>query len=260
MCTQVCIQLAPVSCPIKESFKQVKAYLQRQWGKITSGRISFKDFIFAKEVRLGTYSTRASVLPPAAIVATKAMSIDPRAEPRYGERVQYLVVHGEPGARLVDMVVDPYVLISTNTAFRLHDIYYITKQIIPALQRVFGLIGVDLSAWYNELPRVFRPPSTKRSVPMFPHLRKHFNDGIETDGVQTKALSTRTIDHYYLSQHCMVCGELIQASCSVCESCSASKETVGMSLLGRSSCLDRRFKHLLSVSLHQRVIEFHVNA
>ncbi|MCO5554979.1 hypothetical protein L7F22_008518 [Adiantum nelumboides] len=69
---------------------QVKAYLQRQWGKIISGRISFRDFIFAKEVRLGAYSARASVLPPAAIVATKAMAIDPRAEPHYGERIRLI--------------------------------------------------------------------------------------------------------------------------------------------------------------------------
>jgi hypothetical protein len=44
------------------------------------------------------------VLPPAAIVASKAMAKDPRAEPKYAERIRYVVVHGEPGARLVDMV------------------------------------------------------------------------------------------------------------------------------------------------------------
>ena len=76
---------------------QVKAYLQRQWGRILSARISLPDFVFAKEVRLGSYSARAPVLPPAAIVASKAMARDPRAEPRYGERVPYVVVHGEPG-------------------------------------------------------------------------------------------------------------------------------------------------------------------
>ena len=33
----------------------VKSYLQRQWKKILAGRVSVQDFIFAKEVRLGTY-------------------------------------------------------------------------------------------------------------------------------------------------------------------------------------------------------------
>ncbi|KAF7138131.1 hypothetical protein RHSIM_Rhsim07G0184000 [Rhododendron simsii] len=59
---------------------------------------------FAKEVRLGTYSTRtSSSLPPVAIVAAKAMRTGPRAEPQYGERVLHVVVHGEPGSCLIDM-------------------------------------------------------------------------------------------------------------------------------------------------------------
>ena len=73
--------------------------MQRQWGKILAGRVSLADFVFAKEVRLGTYSARAGALPPAAIVASKALAHDPRAEPRYGERVPYVVVYDSPGAR-----------------------------------------------------------------------------------------------------------------------------------------------------------------
>lgn len=76
---------------------QVKEYLERQWGKILANRVSVQDFVFAKEVRLGTYSPKAAVVPPAAIVAAKAMATDPRAEPRFAERVPYVVVYGEPG-------------------------------------------------------------------------------------------------------------------------------------------------------------------
>ena len=72
--------------------------MQRQWTKILAGRVSLADFVFAKEVRLGTYSARHGIVPPAAIVAGKAMASDPRMEPRYGERVPYVVVYGEPGA------------------------------------------------------------------------------------------------------------------------------------------------------------------
>lgn len=80
---------------------QVKDYVQRQWTKILSGRVSLADFVFAKEVRLGTYSARHGIVPPAAIVAGKAMAGDPRMEPRYGERVPYVVVYGEPGGGLL---------------------------------------------------------------------------------------------------------------------------------------------------------------
>ena len=79
---------------------QVKEYLERQWHKILANRVSVQDFVFAKEVRLGTYSPKAAVVPPAAIVAAKAMATDPRAEPRFAERVPYVVVYGERGKLL----------------------------------------------------------------------------------------------------------------------------------------------------------------
>jgi len=140
---------------------QVKTYLQRQWSRILSGKVSLQDFVFSKEVRLGTYSARASSLPPAAIVAIKAMRTDYRAEPRYGERIPYVVIHGEPGARLVDMVVNPYILLDINSPYRLNESYYINKQIIPALQRVFGLVGADPNQWFVELPHPVRPTLAK---------------------------------------------------------------------------------------------------
>ena len=42
------------------------------------------------------------------------------------------------------------------STMRLHGVYYITKQIIPAIGRVLFLVGADLMAWYNELPKVNR--------------------------------------------------------------------------------------------------------
>jgi len=225
---------------ISFSDSQVKAYLQRQWGKIVSGRVSLRDFVFAKEVRLGTYSARASVLPAAAIVASKAMSLDPRAEPRYAERIPYVVVHGEPGARLSDVVVDPHVMLANG--LRLHDTYYITKQIIPALQRVFGLVGADLRQWYAELPRVYRPPTSKRSGRIITS-----NVGPEVERGNKGGLVKGTIDHYYLSQHCSVCGELMRGSQLICSSCVANPQAVVSVLTTQTAQLEKEFKHLEAV-------------
>lgn len=66
------------------------------------------------------------------------------AEPRFGERVPYVVVHGEPGARLYDMVVPPRALVEGGGRLRLHAQYYITKAVIPALDRVLSLVGADI--------------------------------------------------------------------------------------------------------------------
>lgn len=45
-----------------------------------------QDFVFAREVRLGSY--RVATVPPAALVAAKCMAEDPRMEPAHGERVR----------------------------------------------------------------------------------------------------------------------------------------------------------------------------
>ncbi|GMH07749.1 hypothetical protein Nepgr_009589 [Nepenthes gracilis] len=216
----------------QQDISKVKSYLQRQWSRILSGRMSLQDFVFAKEVRLGTYSTRASSsLPPAAIVATKAMRADPRAEPRYGERIPYVVIHGEPGARLVDMVVDPLDLLAINSSFRLNDLYYIHKQIIPALQRVFGLLGCDLNQWFLEMPRLVRDAPSKH----------HFN----------AANSHRTrIDYYYLSKHCVLCGEIVHETVHLCDQCSKNGGAAAVAVTGRTAKLERDIKHLASICQH----------
>ncbi|XP_019168407.1 PREDICTED: DNA polymerase zeta catalytic subunit isoform X1 [Ipomoea nil] len=211
--------------------EKVKSYLLRQWKRIMSGRVDLQDFVFAKEVRLGTYRARASSLPPAAIVATKAMRIDPRAEPRYAERVPYVVVHGEPGARLSDVVVDPFDLLTIDSPYRVNDMYYIQKQIIPALQRVFGLVGADLNQWLQGMPRPEREAIGKRGV------------------FSPNAQRTR-IDYYYLSKHCILCGELVQAFASLCHNCSKNEASVAVALTGRTSKLERDIHHLVAICRH----------
>eukprot|EP01133_Synstelium_polycarpum_P008023 gene8023-9426_t len=113
----------------------VRSYLARQCEKLYRERVPLRDFIFAKEVRLGQYSAHG-MMPAAAQVATRMMDKDPRAEPRYGERVRYVVVCGTPNARLCDLVVTPQEFLA-NKKLRININYYLTKQLMPALDRVF---------------------------------------------------------------------------------------------------------------------------
>ncbi|ANM57914.1 recovery protein 3 [Arabidopsis thaliana] len=216
----------------QKNISKVKSYLYRQWKRILSGRVSLQDFIFAKEVRLGTYSTRdSSLLPPAAIVATKSMKADPRTEPRYAERVPYVVIHGEPGARLVDMVVDPLVLLDVDTPYRLNDLYYINKQIIPALQRVFGLVGADLNQWFLEMPRLTRSSLGQRPL-------------------NSKNSHKTRIDYFYLSKHCILCGEVVQESAQLCNRCLQNKSAAAATIVWKTSKLEREMQHLATICRH----------
>jgi hypothetical protein len=47
----------------------------------------------------------------------------------HGERVPYVVVYGEPGARLVDLAVAPQVLVGSEGRLRINGVYYITRQV-----------------------------------------------------------------------------------------------------------------------------------
>jgi len=52
--------------------------------------VNLKDFIFAKEVKLGTYVS----VPPAALVSIENSKKDPMLAPKYQERVKYVVISG----------------------------------------------------------------------------------------------------------------------------------------------------------------------
>lgn len=81
------------------------------------------------------------------------MAYDRRLEPRVGERVPYVIVYGMPGVPLIQLVRRPMEVLQ-DPSLRLNATYYITKQILPPLARMFQLIGVDVFSWYHELPRV----------------------------------------------------------------------------------------------------------
>jgi len=218
-----------------QDLSEIKVYLQRQWSKILTGRVSLQDFIFAKEVRLGTYSTNSkSTMPPSALVATHRMSTDHRAQPRFGERVRYVVVYGGPQARLMDLVVPPEQLVN-DKSLRLHGTYYITKQIIPAVGRVLHLVGADLMAWFSELPRVYRAgylrgPGLSLIAPPSP------NNSTKEDGPKPggNVRGVRTIDAFYQPTHCFLCHAIAPQEDILCTDCKTNpQQTVltGMTVL-----------------------------
>lgn len=131
---------------------QVKTYCQRQWLKILQGRISLQDFMFAKEVKLGSYSENG-VPPPGAALAAKRMLLDKRNACQYGERVPYIISEGAGKARLVDLAREPLVMLNDRRQ-AINGHYYITRGLIPPLSRIFNLLGADVESWFRELPRV----------------------------------------------------------------------------------------------------------
>lgn len=141
-----------------KDLSKVKHYTLKQFLKIFNNKIAINDFCFAKEVRYGNYKDER-YLPPGALLASKAVEDDPRKEPQYKERVPYVVTRDSTKVRIKDRVMFPEDFIKTfGTAepLTLDYEYYITRVLIPPLERIFNLMGADVRGWYKELPKFTR--------------------------------------------------------------------------------------------------------
>ena len=181
---------------------QVKSFFQSQCTKIMRGKVSIQDFCFAKEVKLGTYSDKGPP-PPGALISARRILEDPRLEPQYGERVPYVVVTGGPRARLIDRCVAPDVLLH-DAQSELDAEYYISKNLIPPLERIFNLVGANVRQWYDEMPKYQRIRRIEAAM---------VSEGKELP------VAKKTMESYMKSSTCLVCREVLDSKSSLCQSC-----------------------------------------
>jgi DNA polymerase zeta len=210
---------------------QVKSYFQKQCFKIMQGRVSIQDFCFAREVKLGTYSEKGT-MTAGALVSTKKMMEDHRQEPQYGERVPYVVVSGAPGARLIDRCVAPEVLLN-NSHLELDAEYYITKNLIPPLERIFNLVGANVRQWYDEMPKIQR-------------IRRI--EGTFTGLGRDNGTSKKTLESYMKSSSCILCKDKVQnAGLPLCAACASQPHVSFFKLTSRLQQAERRTTNLQKI-------------
>ena len=136
-----------------ENVSLVKQFVQLQFNKISEGKMPIQDLIFAREFR-GMSGYRPGACVPALELARRALRTDRMAVPASGWRVPYVIVYGEPGRPLIHSVRCPLDVVEARDAeLRPNAVYYITKLLVPMLNRCFSLCGVDVGSWYNALPR-----------------------------------------------------------------------------------------------------------
>lgn len=201
---------------------KVKEYVLRQCRKFMEGKVSMQDCVFAKEYR-GMKGYKPGACVPALEIAKKLLRHDRRSEPRTGERVPYVIIYGSPGLPLIQLVRQPGEVLS-DPALRLNATYYITKQILPPLDRVFSLLGVDVFSWYNDMPKVVRvvPQSL-----MAPDQRKG------------------TISQYFSATNCPVCDK--QTNQPICNSCVKDPQHVCVTLCDRIRRWEKVYHDLVQV-------------
>ncbi|XP_057670686.1 DNA polymerase zeta catalytic subunit isoform X2 [Diorhabda carinulata] len=199
----------------------VKKYVLKQFDKIVAGRVSIQDLTFAKEYR-GASGYRPGACVPALELTKKWTSVDPRNEPRSGERVPYVIVNGPPGLPLIRLVKSPRDLIE-DSSLKPNVEYYITRVIIPPLNRCFTLLGVDISIWYKQMPR--------KKVQYLP------------GSVSPKKKST--ISQYFSTSSCISCEE--QTRKGICEKCIDRPQSTVVTLMEKMRKWERNYLNIKMV-------------
>ena len=192
-----------------KDLSEVKQYVLNQFRKLQAGSICIRDLTFAKEFR-GIRGYRPTACVPALELTKQNMRVDRRAVARVGERVPYVVVYGEPGLRLIQLVRSPHTMLE-QPHLRLNSIYYITKVIVPALNRCLLLVGADAMTWYLQLSKT--PPTRS--------LADTLRVGSDLEGLRPQVIS-----QYFVARRCAACG----ATCVklLCDDCRQDKSRVAI--------------------------------
>lgn len=145
-------------------------------------------------------------------------------EPRRGERVPYLVVNGPPGVPLIRLVRSPHDFLS-DPGLKINAIYYITKVIIPPLNRCLLLIGADAAQWFADLPRkVTTLPTVSNASTIM-----NRNDTKKS-----------TISQYFSTTNCAAdCGS--QTQTGLCNRCLKLPHASTVRLAEKIANLDRKY-------------------
>lgn len=218
---------------------KVKEYTCRQFSKILEGRVNLQDFIFAKEFR-GEDGYKPGACVPALELTRRWKMVDPRREPRRGERVPYVIINGPPLVPLIRLVRSPDELLADN-GLKINSSYYIGKAIIPPLNRCLLLIGADVNQWYNDMPRRYQ--------------MLHNTGGKRSSLASELQLPKKsTISQYFSTTSCIGdCGN--QTHSGVCNECRRRPQKTVTYVMDKINRLERRVELCEKVSYLSKLLK-----
>ncbi|KAH9065755.1 hypothetical protein EDB87DRAFT_1593004 [Lactarius vividus] len=205
-----------------QDLSDVKRYCYESWKKILENKVSIQDFIFSREVRMGTYSDKGPP-PPGAVVAARRQLEDPNNEAQYGDRIPYVIARGAPHERLVDRAVALEEFYDSEK--QLDGSYYISRVLIPPLERIFNLVGADVRGWYEEMPRRIRADDALMS----PEKAK----GLMTPG-------RLRIEEHFRNSQCILCRSFSDEG--LCEQCRCAPAETMSGLLSQVRISEKRLQ------------------
>ena len=128
--------------------------------------------------------------------------------------------------------------------------YYITKRFLPALERIFALIGVDVRQWYSKDLRRERRPALDRRT--------------RGGGSGAAAAAGPTLHAHFQSEACVLCDAPCAARQVVCNACAAAGAAAHNALRLRQRTLEERrlrlLRHCAQCAAASPASELHVGA
>lgn len=151
-----------------------------------------------------------------------------------------MVVNGPPGVPLIKLVRGPHEFLS-DPGLKINSFYYITKVIVPPLNRCLLLIGADASLWFSDLPRKhIVVPTTLPTVSLRRALMSDKNP-------LAMASKKSTISQYFSTTSCPTdCGAQTQSG-TLCVDCLASPSHSVTLLTSKIARLERQRSQLRRV-------------
>ncbi|KAJ7071022.1 hypothetical protein C8F01DRAFT_1206632 [Mycena amicta] len=208
-----------------QDLTKIKDYCLRSWQRILAGKVTIEDFIFAREVRMGGYSDKGP--PPPGVVVAARQAFAENAEAQYKERVRYVICQGPAQARLVDKAYAPSEVVNSRT-LRLDAVYYISRVLVPPLDRILSLAGADIRKWFEEMPK----GHVYTEAAMSPTKTKAGNDN-----------TANLIDENFYRSQCLACE--MTSDKEICDDCYRKPEVAMSQVLSK---LRRGEKRLLDTN------------
>lgn len=155
----------------------------------------------------------------------------------------YVIVNGSPGLPLIRLVRSPTELLE-DEGLRINSFYYISKAIIPPLNRCLLLIGVDVNKWYkwkytswtvnnklnlnhSRLISLRRDLLIRTEEPMF-----------AAEGNLDKKKST--ISAYFSTTDCLVdCG--VQTKHTICDNCRRNPQKCAFLISEKARLIESKY-------------------
>ena len=210
----------------------LRLYLERVWLKVMEGDINAKDFVFAKEVKLGSYK----MIPAAGYAGLRLGDLDPMLEPAYKERVKYLVLKGTESDKVKDLVV-PVGEYLSRYKYSLNVDYYLGNVLNKPLGRFLGTFDVDLKRWFASID--------------FRKLKKKFLTNFSVFGGKSaflggsQTMQNMTMNGMVLQKVCLVCQK--SSLSSICENCFFDAESLVLVIESRKRWVRGRVRRLEEV-------------